>query len=161
MLVCEEFTRDKGGKSYLPLSRYMLAHMNKLLSNTIFLYDTVIPKVWYMTHWRGAGQEGPKLWSEAWKRTQKNEAVRNERYQWKSENQMEMEEKQLHQGSRQLPEQSNWENDAKGSFKVGLSCQNMWGKRAWHLLTLYLDLCYRFQELPPLLKSVECFLNSS
>lgn len=37
----------------------------------------------------------------------------NGRYQWKSENQMEMEDKQLHQGSRQLPEQSNWENDAK------------------------------------------------
>ena len=47
----------------------------------------------------------------------------------KIRNQMEMEDKQLHLGSRRLPEQSNWENDAKGrKFQGGTELSGHMGE---------------------------------
>lgn len=39
----------------------------------------------------------------------------------KIRNQMEIEDKQFHLGSRWLPEQSNWENNAKGRKFQGVT----------------------------------------
>lgn len=115
-----------------------------------------------MTHWGGAGQEGPKLWSEAWKRTPKTESVGNGRYQWKSEIGWKWKISNFTwRAGSYLDKVTGKKMLREESFKVGLSCQNTRGKRAWRLLALYLDRCYRFQELPPLLQSVEHFLNSS
>lgn len=61
---------------------------------------------------------------------QKHENELQKLYQWEMEgvsgnqkirNQMEIEDKQFHLGSRWLPEQSNWENNAKGRKFQGVT----------------------------------------